>query len=55
MGYDGKNKIMKIEEIVQKKPKNELNNILASKLRRISILINFKSKNATEISDTTNK
>jgi len=54
MGYDGKNKIIKIEEITQKKPKNEPNNILPSKYRRISILINFKSKNVTEISDTTN-
>ncbi len=54
MGYDGKNKIIKIEEIVQKKPKNELSNILLPKPRRVSIHINFKSKNATEISDTTN-
>lgn len=54
MGYDGKNKIMKIEEIIQKKPKNEPNNILPSKLRRISIPITFNNKNATEISDTTN-
>ncbi|MCK4384347.1 MAG: hypothetical protein KAW66_13690 [Candidatus Lokiarchaeota archaeon] len=54
MGYEGKNKIIKIEEIVQKKPKNELNKILPSKPRRISIHINFKSKNATEISATTN-
>jgi len=54
MGYDGKNKMMKIEEIIKKKPKNEPNNELPSKLRRISILINFKNKNATEISDTTN-
>ena len=54
MGYDGKNNIIKIEEIVQKKPKNELNNILPSKSRRMSIHINFKSRNATEISDTTN-
>ncbi|MBY9016147.1 MAG: hypothetical protein KGD68_10680 [Candidatus Lokiarchaeota archaeon] len=44
---------MKIEEIIQKKPNNELYNILLSKLRRISILINFNSKNATEISATT--
>jgi UDP-3-O-acyl-N-acetylglucosamine deacetylase len=54
MGYDGKNKIIKIEEIVQKKPKNELSNILPSKPRKLSIHINFKNKNATEISDTTN-
>ncbi len=54
MGYDGKNKMMKIEEIIQKKPKNEPNNVLPPKLRRISIPINFNSKNATEISDTTN-
>jgi len=45
---------MKIEEIIQKKPKNEPNNELPSKLRRISIPINFNSKNTTEISDTTN-
>jgi len=52
MGYDGKNKMMKIEDIIQKKPKNEPNNVLLSKLSRISIPINFNSKNATEISDT---
>ena len=52
MGYDGKNKIIKIEEIIKQEPKNEPNNILLSKLRRISIPINFNSKNATEISDT---
>ncbi|MBY9008378.1 MAG: hypothetical protein KGD74_00770 [Candidatus Lokiarchaeota archaeon] len=44
---------MKTEEIVQKKPKKELNNTLPPKLRRTSILINFNSKNNTEISDTT--
>ncbi len=55
MGYDGKNKIMKIEEIIKQKPKNEPNNILLSKLRRISIPINFNSKKTTEISDTTNR
>ena len=44
----------KIEEIIKQKPKNELNNILPSKLRRISIPINFISKKTIEISDTTN-
>ncbi|MBY8986510.1 MAG: hypothetical protein KGD65_15670 [Candidatus Lokiarchaeota archaeon] len=46
---------MKIEETIQKKPKNELNNILASKLKRISILIIFKNKKAIAKSDPTNK
>lgn len=55
MGYDGKNKIMKIEEIIKQKPKNEPNNILPSKLRRISIPINFNNKKTTEISDTANR
>jgi hypothetical protein len=46
---------MKIEETIQKNPNKEPNTILLSKLNRISILINFKNKNTTEINDAINK